>query len=52
MSDVVVPSPSLNFDLSDEQVMFQQSLRELVDKEFSKDWCRELEAQDEFPWEL
>lgn len=32
--------------------MFRQSLREMVDKEFAKDWCREVEAQEEFPWEL
>src|ERR1700755_1705654 len=52
MSDVVVPSPSLNFDFNDEQDLFRQSLRELVNKEYTKDWCRELEAQEEFPWEL
>lgn len=52
MSDVVNPATSLNFDFSDEQNLFRQTLRELVDKEFSKDWCRELEAMDEFPWAL
>src|ERR1700733_4661578 len=52
MSDVVVPSPALSFDFSDEQDLFRQSLRELVDKEFTKDWCRELEAMDDFPWAL
>jgi Acyl-CoA dehydrogenase, N-terminal domain len=52
MSDVAVPSPSLNFELSEEQQLFRQSLRELVDKEFPKAWARELEAQEELPWEL
>jgi alkylation response protein AidB-like acyl-CoA dehydrogenase len=52
MSDVVIPSSSLNFELNDEQQLFRQTLRELVGKEFSKDWCREIEAQEAFPWEL
>jgi acyl-CoA dehydrogenase len=51
MSDVI-SSASLSFDFSEEQVLFRQSLRELVAREFPKAWCRELEAQDEFPWDL
>jgi acyl-CoA dehydrogenase len=48
-----VPSGAgLSFDLSDEQRMFQQSIRELVNRELPKAYCRELEAQDDFPWDL
>jgi acyl-CoA dehydrogenase len=42
----------LSFEVSEEQHLFRQSLRELVDKEFPKDYCREVEARDEFPWDL
>jgi alkylation response protein AidB-like acyl-CoA dehydrogenase len=52
MSDVVDAAASLNFEVSDEQQLFRRTMHELVDKEFSKDWCRELEAQDGFPWAL
>jgi acyl-CoA dehydrogenase len=52
MTDVAAPSPSLSFEFSEEQQLFRQSLRELVDKQFPKEWCREIEAQDGFPWEL
>ncbi len=42
----------LNFDLSDEQQMLRQTLRELVTKHFPKDACREWEAREEFPMDL
>jgi acyl-CoA dehydrogenase len=42
----------LNFDFTEEQQLFRASLRELVDAEFSKEYCREVEARDEFPWDL
>ena len=42
----------LSFELTDEQKLFQRTLRELVDKELSKSYCREVEARDEFPWDL
>jgi alkylation response protein AidB-like acyl-CoA dehydrogenase len=51
MTDVST-SQGLNFELTDEQRMFQQSLRELVENEFPKDYCREVEAREEFPWDL
>jgi alkylation response protein AidB-like acyl-CoA dehydrogenase len=42
----------LNFDLSDEQKMFQRAVREFVDAEIPKSYCREVEASEEFPREL
>jgi acyl-CoA dehydrogenase len=42
----------LSFELTDEQKLFQRTLRELVDKELSKSYCREVEAREEFPWDL
>jgi acyl-CoA dehydrogenase len=42
----------LSFELSDEQQMFQRMLRELAEKEFPKPYCREVEAREEFPWDL
>jgi acyl-CoA dehydrogenase len=42
----------LNFEFSDDQRLFRSTLRELVDTEFSKDYCREVEAREEFPWDL
>src|SRR5271156_3133491 len=45
-------STGLHFDLTDEQRLFQSTLHELVDAEFSKDYSREVEAREEFPWDL
>ena len=42
----------LNFDFTAEQELFRRSLRELVDAEFSKEYCHEVEARTEFPWDL
>jgi alkylation response protein AidB-like acyl-CoA dehydrogenase len=42
----------LNFEFTEEQQLFRQTLRELVDSEFSKDYCREVEARETFPWDL
>jgi acyl-CoA dehydrogenase len=42
----------LSFELTDEQRMFQSTIREMVEKEFSKSYCREVEAREEFPWDL
>jgi acyl-CoA dehydrogenase len=41
-----------NFELNDEQKLFQQTMRELTDKEFSKSFCREVEGRDSFPWDM
>lgn len=51
MNDVTM-AEGLNFALSDEQELFRRTMRELVDKELSKEYCREVEARDEFPWDL
>ena len=52
MSDVITASEGLNFEFTEEQRLFQQTIRELVDTEFSKDYCREVEAREDFPWDL
>jgi alkylation response protein AidB-like acyl-CoA dehydrogenase len=48
----VTTSPGFNFELTDEQLLFQRTIRELVNNEFSKEYCREVEAREEFPWDL
>ena len=48
----VSTTEGLSFELSDEQRMFQQMLHELAEKAFPKPYCREVEARDEFPWDL
>src|SRR5262245_61851078 len=45
-------SAGLDFDFTEEQRLLRQTIRELADNEFPKEYCRRLEAQDEFPWEL
>jgi alkylation response protein AidB-like acyl-CoA dehydrogenase len=45
-------SEGLSFELTDEQRLFQTSMRELVEKEFPKSYCREVEAREDFPWDL
>ena len=52
MSHVLDTVGGLNFDFTEEQELFRRSLRELVDAEFSKEYCREVEARTEFPWDL
>ncbi len=51
MSATLIGS-GLSFDFTEEQQLFRQTLRELVDREFSKEYCRETEASAEFPWDL
>lgn len=48
----VLASDGLSFAFSDEQEMFRRSMRELTDAKFSKEFCREVEAREEFPWDL
>lgn len=48
----VSAADGLNFEFTDEQRMFQESIRALVNGEFPKAYCREVEARDEFPWDL
>ena len=50
--DELAASSGLSFELTDEQQMFQRSIRELVDRDFTKDYCREAEAREAFPWDL
>jgi acyl-CoA dehydrogenase len=50
LSDVA--ANGLGFSFTDEQDDFRRSIRDLVDREITKDYCREVEAQEEFPWEL
>jgi acyl-CoA dehydrogenase len=52
MSDALGVIEGLNFEFTEEQELFRSSLRELVDAELSKDYCREVEAREEFPWDL
>jgi acyl-CoA dehydrogenase len=51
MTDVST-ADGLNFDLSDEQELFRRTMHEMVEKEFSKSYCREVESREEFPWDL
>jgi acyl-CoA dehydrogenase len=48
----ILTESGLNFDFTEEQRLFRQTLRELVDREFSKEYCREVEARESFPWDL
>lgn len=45
-------SAGLGFEFTDEQEMFREAMRSLANKELSKGYCREVEARDEFPWDL
>jgi alkylation response protein AidB-like acyl-CoA dehydrogenase len=48
VTDVLI-SNGLSFSFTDEQEMFRQSIRELTNGRFSKEYCREVEAREEFP---
>lgn len=48
----VADRTGLSFELTDEQQLFRSSLRALVDRELSKDYCREVEARETFPRDL
>ena len=37
----------LSFAFTDEQEMFRESIRELTERRFSKDYCREVEARED-----
>ncbi|HEY4098745.1 MAG TPA: acyl-CoA dehydrogenase family protein [Baekduia sp.] len=51
MSTPTLPT-GLSFELTEEQQMFQRSVRDFVNQELPKDYCREVEAREEFPWDL
>ncbi|MGA2756240.1 MAG: acyl-CoA dehydrogenase family protein [Solirubrobacteraceae bacterium] len=44
--------PGLSFALNAEQELFRQTIREFTTNELPKDYCREVEARDDFPWDL
>jgi hypothetical protein len=45
VGQTAIEPAGINFDFTEEQKLFRQTLRELVDAEFSKDYCREVEAR-------
>src|ERR1700744_2589937 len=51
MADGVLEG-GLGFELTDEQKMFQRAVRDFVDNEVPKEYSRQVEASEEFPWEL
>jgi alkylation response protein AidB-like acyl-CoA dehydrogenase len=52
VTQTAIDSSGLNFEFTEEQQLFRQTLRELVEVEFSKDYCREVEARETFPWDM
>ena len=46
VSQTAIGSSGLSFEFTEEQELFRRTLRELVDAEFSKDYCREVEARE------
>jgi alkylation response protein AidB-like acyl-CoA dehydrogenase len=52
MASELLAAPGLNFEFTPEQEAFRSSIRELVRRELPKQFCREVEARDEFPWDL
>jgi acyl-CoA dehydrogenase len=51
MSGVLTTS-GLNFEFTDEQELFRRTIREFATREISKEYCREVEARESFPWDL
>jgi acyl-CoA dehydrogenase len=51
MSTAAMPA-GLGFELTDEQQDFQRSVRDFVDRELPRSYCHEVEAREEFPWDL
>jgi acyl-CoA dehydrogenase len=47
-----VTASGFQFELNDEQRLFQRTVRDFVDAKLTKAYCTEVEASDEFPWEL
>ncbi len=42
----------LNFEFTDEQRLFRESMREFTEQRLPKEFCREIEAREEFPRDL
>ena len=51
MTDVL-NTTGLNFDFTDEQQAFRAAIRDIVERELTKEYCRQAEAAGEFPWDL
>lgn len=52
MAEMDAEITGLGFEFTAEQLAFRRTLRKLVDAEFSKEYCREVEARESFPWDL
>lgn len=52
MASELLAASGLNFEFTPEQEAFRGSIRELVRRELPKQFCREVEARGEFPWDL
>lgn len=53
MSDAITGlQEGLNFELTDEQKLFQRTVREYVDSVLTKEYARKVEESEEFPWDL
>jgi len=48
----VLTTSGLSFDFTDEQELFRRTMREFATRRLSKEYCREVEARDEFPWDM
>ena len=42
----------LGFEFSEEQKLFRSTIREFVERELPKPYCREVESRETFPWDL
>ena len=43
----------MSFELDEENQLFRETTRKWIDKEFPKDWCREIETHEhQFPTEF
>ena len=51
MSELLTSS-GLNFAFTDEQEMFRESIHDLTERDFSKEFCHDVEARETFPWDL
>ena len=42
----------LNFEVDPDQQLFRTSVQDFVKAKLPKDYCREIEAREDFPWDL
>jgi alkylation response protein AidB-like acyl-CoA dehydrogenase len=45
-------APGLSFEFTDEQQLFRESVRDLVNAKLTKEYCRRIESSTEFPEDL